>query len=232
MTDSRNDRIFHASQPILLAGAGGADSAFLARHAMDKKLVAVDGGLAHLLAAGLAAEMLIGDMDSVDPQARKEAAAAGCRILEIADQNSTDLEKALTYCRAPWFAGFGFLDGRFDHALAALNLLVKFQASHLVLLVGAEDVMTVVSGPLHLQLPVGSRLSVCPIEPIHFLRSEGLQWPLDGLRLEMGGQGGTSNRCNAPSQMIEPAAPHQPFVLITARDHLSSLAGWLSSARP
>ena len=232
MIDRRNDAIFHSSQPILLAGAGGADSAFLARHAMDKKLVAVDGGLAHLVAAGLVADMLIGDMDSVDPQARQEAAAGGCRILEIAEQNSTDLEKALTHCRAPWFAGFGFLDGRFDHALAALNLLVKFQDSHLVLLVGAEDVMTVVSGPLQLQLPIGSRLSVCPIGPIHFRRSEGLEWPLDGLQLQMGGLGGTSNRCNAARQMIEPAQPDQPFVLITARAHLSSLAGWLSSARP
>jgi len=232
MNERRNDRIFHASKPILLAGAGRADSAFLAHHAGDKNLVAVDGGLAHLLQAGLVAEMLIGDMDSVTPQARREAAAGGCRIVEISDQNSTDLEKALAHCRAPWFAGFGFLDGRFDHALAALNVLVKFQASHLVLLVGAKDVMTVVSGPLHLQLPVGSRLSVCPILPLSFVRSEGLEWSLDGLRLEIGGQGGSSNRCSAASQMIEPESPDQPFVLITERGHLSSLAGWLSSARP
>jgi len=231
MTDSRNDRIFHANQPILLAGAGGVDSAFLARHAPDKRLVAVDGGLAHLLAAGLVAEMLIGDMDSVDPAAARTAAEQGCRVLKLADQNSTDLEKALAHCRAPWFAGFGFLDGRFDHALAALHVLVKYHKTHLVLLVGAEDVIAVVSGRLHLELPIGSRLSLWPFAPLSFTRSAGLEWPLDGLCLAAGEQGGTSNRCLAENQLIDPASS-DPFVLITGRDHLSSLAGWLSSGRP
>ncbi len=107
MNERRNDAIFHAASRFYWLGQAGRTARFWRTMRWIKNLVAVDGGLAHLLAGRAGGRNAYRGYGFGYPQARREA-AAGCRILEISDQNSTDLEKALTHCRAPWFAGFGF----------------------------------------------------------------------------------------------------------------------------
>lgn len=187
------------NKQVILVGAsslnsGPVDNGALEYWATKGKLVAVDGGLNWLMAAGLQPEQVIGDMDSADPKHIAACRALGIPITHIAAQDNTDLEKALLAYPEELIIGLGFLDGRIDHSLAALHALVHAKGVGRVLLVGAHDALIVCCDDVHLSLPQGARISIWPIGQVGFHKSTGLVWPLDGLDMEAGKLTGTSNQ--------------------------------------
>ena len=67
---------------------------------------------------------VIGDMDSLRDPERLRAAGVPMHP-RSPSRTSTDLEKCLYSVEAPLFIGLGFLGGRIDHHLAAMNALVR-----------------------------------------------------------------------------------------------------------
>ena len=104
--------------------------------ALAPEAVAADGGGDHALPEGHAFRAVIGDMDSLTGGDRLRA--AGVPIHAVAEQETTDLEKCLYSVAAPLFIGLGFLGGRIDHHLAAMNALAK-NPEKPVVLIGGED---------------------------------------------------------------------------------------------
>ena len=176
--------------------AGGADFSFkmldMAR-AVAPEVVAADSGADRLLALGCTPQAVIGDLDSISERARDLLKP---RLFPIAEQDSTDFAKALRSIMAPFIIGIGFSGGRLDHALAALNGLVAHPDRYCLLL-GGRDVTFLAPRALDLILPLGSRLSLFPMGPVQGT-SDGLRWPLQGLRFEPGGRIGTSNQVTGP----------------------------------
>ncbi|MGR3540580.1 MAG: thiamine diphosphokinase [Hasllibacter sp.] len=161
------------------------------------RLVAADGGAAACLAAGRMPDAVIGDLDSLDAASR--AAIPAGRVHRIADQDDTDFEKCLHRIDAPLVIAAGFLGGRVDHALAAMGALPRFPRC---VLVGARDcVRALPAGETRLDLPAGCRVSLFPLAPVTG-RSEGLEWPIDGLELAPTGRVGTSNRALGPVRLL------------------------------
>ena len=116
--------LYRAGGPVTLVGGGSVAPADLAAAlAIAPEAVAADGGGDHALPDGHAFRVVIGDMDSLSGAERLRA--AGVPIHEVEEQDSTDLEKCLYSVEAPLFVGLGFLGGRIDHHLAAMNALVK-----------------------------------------------------------------------------------------------------------
>ena len=134
---------------------------------------------------------VIGDMDSLrDPAA---LAAAGVALRRIAEQDSTDLEKCLYSIAAPLYLGVGFLGGRLDHELAALNAVAKNPDRRLIL-IGREDLCLLVpAAGLAFEAAAGDRVSLFPMGPCRGTRSTGLRWPVTGLDFAPGERVGTSN---------------------------------------
>lgn len=155
-------------------------------------LVAVDGGANAALAWGLSPIRVVGDMDSLSDAAR---AAFGDRLDPVAEQDSTDLQKALRSTDAPRVIGCGFLGGRVDHTLAALTALAGERRA--VVLLGEEDCVCLAPPSLALDLAAGTRASLWPLAAARG-ESTGLHWPLDGLDLAPDGVIGTSNRATGP----------------------------------
>lgn len=177
--------------PVTLVGGGPVPPGALARALrLAPVAIAADGGGDVALPGGRTFRAVIGDMDSLrDPEALR---ARGAMLHRIAEQESTDLEKCLYSVEAPMFLGLGFLGGRMDHTLAAMNVLVRYAATPVVL-IGARDLCFVCPPQLALDLAAGTRVSLFAMGRATGLLSEGLRWPVDGLMLAPDGRAGTSN---------------------------------------
>jgi thiamine pyrophosphokinase len=93
----------------------------------DAFVIAADGGLDHALAAGLRADLVVGDMDSVSPTALAAARADGVQIEQCSpDKDSTDTELAIAAARARGASDICLIAGdsyRLDHTIGALAAL-------------------------------------------------------------------------------------------------------------
>ena len=197
MTNHHDERLAFTS-PILLFGAAPVTEPVLHCRARcrDWPVLAADGGVATALSCGLLPQAVIGDMDSV-ADADLAALPASVRQIRLSGQDDTDFEKCLGVINAPLMIGIGFLDGRFDHSLAALDALAKLPHDRPVLLVGGHDVLLRMRGDVTVTLPIASRFSVWPLGRQHFRVSTGLEWPLDDVTMALGKRIGTSNRVTA-----------------------------------
>lgn len=179
-------------------------------------LVAADGGADRALALGHAPRAVIGDFDSISPAARQRLAG---RLFPVAEQETTDFDKALRGISAPFLLAVGVAGGRVDHELAVLSGLLRHQAAGgrmPCLLIGAQDVIFAAPPALDLRLRPGDRLSLFPMAPVTG-RSHGLHWPIDGLALAPDGRIGTSNRVSDPVVRLEFDSPGMLVILPRAR---------------
>ncbi|ARE39359.1 Thiamin pyrophosphokinase [Rhodovulum sp. P5] len=186
------------SDKITILGGGAVNHSDLAR-ALDlaPSLVAADGGADIALAAGHMPDAVIGDFDSISAAAR--AAIPKDRQFPVAEQDSTDFEKCLRSVEARLILGVGFLGDRFDHALAALNTLVRYPHKRTIL-IGDDDICFVCPRQLDLDLPAGTRFSLFPMAHVAG-QSGGLRWPIDGIAFAPGGRIGTSNEVTGPVRL-------------------------------
>ena len=191
----RHDDQLLFTSPILLFGAAPIAGSLLSclDRCQNWPVVAADGGLGTALSCGLRPQAVIGDMDSANGLGQLPD---DIRQIKRSGQDDTDFEKSLNLISAPLIIGIGFLDGRFDHSLAALDALARLPHGRPVLLVGGDDVLLCLRGDFEMTLPLASRFSVWPLGVQHFLNSYGLEWPLDDVTMAIGKRTGTSNRVN------------------------------------
>lgn len=216
--------------PVLLMGGGRATEADIAAsRPLAAAVVAADGGANRLLDGDLRPDAVIGDMDSVE-QAERWREDPNVRFVEVAEQDSTDLEKCLRLTRAPLYLGVGFLGPRMDHALAALHALVRF-ADRRIVLVGEREAAFLAPPAWRARLEAGARVSIFPMRSCVATGSEGLRWDLDALALEAGSVIGTSNRADADEVALRLDRPGAAILLerrflAEAVESLRAAPGW------
>ena len=185
--------IVSSPRPITLIGGAQVAPATLSdglRH--GETVVCADGGAETALAAGLEPAAVIGDMDSISEAAR---AAFGDVLHEVAEQDSTDFDKALRHIETPLVVAVGFLGDRVDHSLAALHVLLKYRERRVILL-GDDDVIVLCPARLRLGVPVGTRVSLMPF-PDARVDTTGLRWEVRDAEMTVERFIGTSNEAVA-----------------------------------
>jgi thiamine pyrophosphokinase len=175
------------------------------------------------LALGHEPQAVIGDMDSISADARARMGAARC--FHIAEQESTDFDKALRHINAGFVIGLGCLGGRVDHELSVFSVLLRRSAS-CCLLIGREDVVFEAPSAMHLKMRPGDRFSLFPMQPVTG-QSEGLRWPIAGLEFAPHLRGGTSNEALGPVDLTMDG-PGMLVILPRARLEVA-LAGLLAA---
>lgn len=180
--------IVHSLETVALVGGGLTTNNAIRRcFSVSNTLVGVDRGAEICRSMGLNPNRIIGDLDSLKDVSAFDADT----IHKFEEQDTTDFDKALRSIDAPLIVGAGFVDGRTDHYLACLNTLVTRPERRCVLL-GAEDVVFVVPPKFTISLTPVTRVSLFPMAEVQGT-SEGVKWPIDGLRLAPDGMIGTSN---------------------------------------
>lgn len=198
-----------SSDPVVLIGAGDLKKTDLEEAlSLGATLVAADGGADKALKMNEIPDLVIGDLDSLSPAARDRIPPE--KIVQIAEQDSTDFDKALRSVFAPVVLAVGFLGSRVDHQLAVFNALVQANRSPCIL-IGAQEVIFHAPRAVDLALADGDVVSLFPMRSVSG-RSTGLQWPIDGLELSPEGRVGTSNRALGPVR-IETDGPGMLVIL-------------------
>lgn len=146
--------------------------------------IGVDGGTDALISAGVAVDLVVGDMDSLSERA-KELVDSG-RVKSVRhprDKDESDLELALNWCREHSvyeIACAGVTGGRLDHTLAAVGSLARNRSLRPVihdpssttwLLSDAGRSSVELSSP-------GTTVSVIALEDGSRLQATGLKWAL------------------------------------------------------
>ena len=184
-------------------------------------VVAADSGLHTARRLGLRVDVVVGDLDSVDPTQLDAARAEGTRVdVHPVDKDATDLELAIAAARdlgarhVTVVAGEG---GRHDHLLAnALVITADAFADLVVDAVVGTAACAVIRERRTLHGEVGSLCTLLPVGgPARGVTTSGLRFPLRDEDLRPGSTRGVSNELARPR--VEIAL--RSGVLLAVRPH-------------
>ena len=165
----------------------------------DDTLISADGGLRYYRALGIQPHVVVGDLDSIEPDETAALEAAGVRVERFpARKDETDLELALRLTLAEGAVDiliFGALGGRWDQTLANLLLLAHadFRAVRVRLLDGTQQIY-LVQGRTVVEGQPGDTVSLIALNgDARGVTTEGLEYPLARGTLRFGSTLGISN---------------------------------------
>ena len=153
-------------------------------------VVCCDGALQTLEKKGIVPDVVIGDMDSVCGRALKRFPG---KVVRVEEQESNDLTKAFRYVmeQVPDVSAIHILGAtgrREDHTLGNLSLLMEFEKAFnlsargiIVDLVSDYTTALALGDSTTLDVGEGRPVSIFTPDPTLQIRSEGLQWPTDGV---------------------------------------------------
>ena len=156
--------------------------------------VCADGGANAAAKLGVKPDLIIGDLDSIAPETQRKFGFVTTR--RIADQNSTDLEKALSWMvkqRFKRITVLGATGGRLDHFIGNLSALAKFSRKASIVFVDKRGEWMYVGRSFKLDAAVGLTVSLVPLSRCEGIATHGLKWELRNETLELGLRESTSN---------------------------------------
>jgi len=176
----------------------------------DDFIICVNGGSSHALAIGVRPDLLIGDLDSLPDQDRKNILKANPELIEYpAEKDKSDLEIALNYAlemNPARIIILGALGGkRADHGfinppLLSLALRKKIPAVIIdeIHEISLHDKSFVIDGNC------GDILSLFALsETVHSIETEGLKYPLNNEDLFFPSTRGLSNELTGSRASIK-----------------------------
>jgi len=142
-----------------------------------KTIICTDGSANKLLDNGLVPHVIIGDMDSVSID---RDSFTGFYI-EISDQDNTDLDKALEWCKVNSLSPLTVLGTsqlREDHTIGNLILLANYIDELDINFVTDYFTITCHHGKRSFTSFKQQLVSILPVEDIQSITTEGLEFPL------------------------------------------------------
>ena len=175
----KNDDI-NKSVLIIANGEPPSDNTLNELVAKSDIIIAADGGSNICFQKNIIPDFIIGDLDSIDQEVLTHFES--CKIIEIADQNRHDLDKAIQFAltQKPDIirvtAAFG---KRIDHSLANLfHLQTSYHEKSLEFYDG-YGCLSMISGNYKLDLPRDHIVSLFSFLPIDGLSLTGFQYPVN-----------------------------------------------------
>ncbi|QOD38849.1 thiamine diphosphokinase [Candidatus Wolbachia massiliensis] len=164
------------------------DSSFFKR---DIPIIAVDGGADRLLSIGVKPDLVVGDLDSVNPNLR-----ASLDTVYLPDQDYCDFSKAIAHLKTKKLLPSiitGITGGAIDHILQNINVFISTGS---VFYTPSPPMVgyTLQKGITHFSsLPRNTKISLLGI-PEAQLSTQGLKWELHLSNLAFPGENSCFNR--------------------------------------
>ena len=167
----------------------------------DDLIIAADGGMTHCRALGIKPSIVIGDLDSLDPDYLKSLQTSGTEIISYPiNKDQTDLELALHKAfdlGSDEILVLGALGARWDMTIANLFLSAspEFSKVTIRLIDGHQEIILLRGkGELTFKGKKGDILSIVPLgQDAYGVTLRGLEYPLKDDVLKFGATRGISN---------------------------------------
>ena len=200
-------KLFTSKTVIVANGQFPTHATPLAALHSAARIVCCDGAADKLEAAGLNPMWVVGDLDSVSEKARLRYHD---RLVCVGEQETNDLAKAFRFCLSHGWNDLVILGAtglREDHTLANLSWLVDFAREAEVLLLTDTGWFTPLTVSADLPACAGQQVSVFSFDPVSAVHSEGLKFPLDGLRLARWWQAALNEACGEVVSLVFNGGP-------------------------
>jgi len=163
-------------------------------------IICTDGSANKILENGLAPNVIIGDMDSstIDQDSFKGL------YVKISDQDNTDLDKALEWCKLNSLSPLTVLGAsqlREDHTIGNLMLLANYSDELDINFVTDYFTITCHHGKRSFTSFKQQLVSILPVEDIQSITAEGLEFPLTDEPFSLSSRG-ISNRATGHQFII------------------------------
>ncbi len=173
---------------LLIGNGETQEAAFLQHLAQQADLIlAADGGADRALSAGVRPDVIIGDLDSVSPQAKKILPAE--KFIFVNNQNNTDLEKALDYLIAHQYTQCtltGFVGGRWDFTFGNFLSVYPYLDKMDICVAGKGWKIWPLTHSVTKTVRPGARVSLIPAADCQNVTLQGLVYPLEHANLSLG----------------------------------------------
>ncbi|MDR2598266.1 MAG: thiamine diphosphokinase [Holosporales bacterium] len=136
-------------------------------------LIAADGAANQVIALGLNPDLIIGDLDSVNSDL-----LIRFNYLELADQDTSDFQKALVYLSENALLPsiiLGISGGNIDHIINNTNIFLSYDDN--IFIDGDIIGMKITGKRIFRQIPINTKLSIFGIPECNVTTS-GLKWEL------------------------------------------------------
>lgn len=196
---------------VIIAGSGIEDMEFLRRRieaAAPEAVLCADGGARYAHALGLAPDLIIGDMDSLDDELLRYFEEKGVAVARYpVRKDETDTQLALTQALAmnpEEILTFGAMGKRLDHTLANLGLLMMGLEKGVPIKLLDEDCeVFVMAGAATVSGEKGQTVSIFPWGgEARGITLEGFEYPLEDATMTLASPCGISNRLTAEAGQI------------------------------
>ncbi len=177
-------------------------------------VVAADGGANLARRYGISPDVIIGDLDSVTESTRKHF--KNTRIIRVARQDNTDLEKALDYLverGCPLATIIGATGKRLDFTLGNLSVIWNYTRRIRLAFVGDGWTAVPVGRTLTVAAKIGTTVSLIPFGACSGVTLRGLQYPLTQATLKVGTIG-VSNVVRRSPFTVRVKAGHMLLVIL------------------
>jgi thiamine pyrophosphokinase len=166
-------------------------------------IIAADGGANFAHRCRLRPDVIIGDLDSIKPATQRYFSSS--RVVRVASQYSTDLEKALDYLRRGRVKQaliIGATGKRIDFTLGNLSIIWNYVGSMSLVVAGDGWYAIPVKRELRVSASRGTTVSLLPFGQCSGITLRGFKYPLTNSTMKVG-EIGVSNLATASSSHVK-----------------------------
>ncbi len=213
-----------AKTVILSNGVFPCHALPLAALAAARHIVCCDGAVAKLEAAGMQPDWIVGDLDSLAPDARERYAK---RLVYVREQATNDLAKAFNFCIANEWRDIvivGATGLREDHTLGNIAWLGDFammlqESAHQarsrkprtpvgrVVMLTDSGIFTPITSSTQFRSHSGQAVSLFALEPGVAVYTEGLKYSLEGVPFTRWWQATLNEACGETFKVLFEKGP-------------------------
>ena len=188
---------------VLANGAFPAHPLPLSMLRTADRIICCDGATEHLLHFGRTPDFIVGDLDSISADLRRQFADI---LIHITEQETNDLTKAVHFCIAHGWREISILGAtgkREDHTLGNISLLADYAEKATVQLLTDYGVFTPqLASHATYESHAGQQVSLCAFDPTTLFSTKNLVYPLDNRAFTSWWQG-TLNEAAAEDFTVE-----------------------------